>query len=104
MTFKRLNGLAPSHLSDLIPRKARLINLSCLREKYIYIHIYIYIYIYIYIVKDVRAVAWQQRNKASMTSDKRMMGTPVVEHGKQRWRTVNGTRTIERTFYQRCWF
>ena len=25
-----------------------------------------------------------------MTSDKRMMGTPVVEHGKQRWRTVNG--------------
>ena len=47
MTFKRLNGLAPSHLSDLIPRKARLINLSCLREKYIYIHIYIYIYIYI---------------------------------------------------------
>ena len=32
------------------------------------------------------------------------MGTPVVEHGKQRWRTVNGTRTIERTFYQRFWF
>ena len=52
------------------------------------------------IVEDVRAVARQQRNKASMTSDKRMMGTPVVEHGKQRWRTVNGTRTIERSFYQ----
>ena len=29
-----------------------------------------------------------------------MMGTPVVEHGKQRWQTVNGTRTIERTFYK----
>ena len=43
-------------------------------------------------------------NKASVTSDKRMVGTPVVEHGKQRWRTVNGTRTIERTFYQRFWF
>ena len=55
---------------------------------------YIYIYIYIYIVEDVRAVAWQQRNKASTTSDS---GTPVVEHGKQRWRTVNGTRAIERT-------
>ena len=37
-------------------------------------------------------------NKASRTSDKR------IEHGKQRWRTVNGTRTIERTFYQRFWF
>ena len=23
-------------------------------------------------------------NKASMTSDKRMMGTPVVKHGKQK--------------------
>ena len=30
-----------------------------------------------------------QSSKASMTSDKRMMGTPVVEHGKQRWWTVN---------------
>ena len=28
--------------------------------------------------KNVRAVAWQQRNKASMTSDK------TIEHGKQR--------------------
>ena len=34
------------------------------------------IYICIYIVEDVRAVAWQQRNKALMTSDKRMMGMP----------------------------
>ena len=37
----------------------------------------------------------------SKTSDN---GTPVVEHGKQRWRTVNGIRTIKRTFYQRFWF
>ena len=29
-----------------------------------------YIYIYIYIAKNVREVAWKQRNKASMTSDK----------------------------------
>ena len=56
---------------------------------------------FVCIIEDVRAVAWQQRNKALMTSDKRMMETPVVEHGKQRWRTVNGTRTVERTFYQR---
>ena len=55
-------------------------------------------YIYIYIAEDVHVVAWQQRNKASMTSDKR------IEHGKQRGRTVNGTRTIERTFYQHFWF
>ena len=33
-----------------------------------------------------------------MLSDKRMVGRPVAEHGKQRRRTVNGTRTIERTF------
>ena len=57
-----------------------------------------------YTVEDVRVVAWEQLNKASMTSDKRMVGTPVVEHGKQRWRTVNGTPAIERTFYQRFWF
>ena len=37
-----------------------------------------------------------------MTSDKRMVGTK--KHGKQRWRTVNGTRTIERTLYQCFWF
>ena len=30
-------------------------------------------------------------NKASMTSDKRMMGMSEAEHGKQRWQTVNGT-------------
>ena len=52
-------------------------------EKYIYNNIIIYIYIYI--VEVVRAVAWQQRNKTSVTSDKRMVETPVVEHGKQRW-------------------
>ena len=46
----------------------------------------------------------QQHSKASMTSDKRMMKTSVVEHGKQRWRIVNVTGTIERTFYQRFWF
>ena len=28
---------------------------------------------FVCIVEDVRAVAWQQRNKALMTSDKRMM-------------------------------
>ena len=46
---------------------------------------------YIPIAEDVRGVAWQQRNKASMTSDKRMVGTSVVllhvsvwEYGKQR--------------------
>ena len=33
-----------------------------------------------------------------MSSDKRMVGRPVAEHGKQRRRTVNGTRTMERTF------
>ena len=41
-------------------------------------------------VEDVCAVAWQQRNKVSMMSDKGIMGTPVVEHDKQRWQTVNG--------------
>ena len=76
----------------VVPRELSRANSS---EKYIYIHIY-----------SLRCPcgAWQQRNKASMTSDKRMMGTPVVEHGKQRCRTVNGMRTIERTFYQRFSF
>ena len=36
-----------------------------------------YIYIYIYIA-DVGTVAWQQCNKASMTSDKRIVGTRAV--------------------------
>ena len=48
----------------------------------------------------------QQRNKASITSDKRTVGTRAVllHVSHVRWRTVNGTRTIERTFYQRFWF
>ena len=85
----------------VMPRELRRVHLS---EKCIYIHINIYIYIYIYTVENVNAVAWQQCNKASMASDKRMTGTPVVEHGKQRWRMANGTQTIERTFYQLFWF
>ena len=50
--------------------------------------------------------AWLPGNSATKLrqDDGMMMGTPVVEHGKQRWWTVNGTRTIERTFYQRFWF
>ena len=28
----------------------------------------------VYIAEDVRAVAWQQRNKSSMTSDKKTVG------------------------------
>ena len=73
---------------------------------------YIYIYVYEERAEDVCTVAWQQRNKASMMSDKRIVGTQGVllyvslikEHGKQRWWTVNGTRTIEKTFYQCFWF
>ena len=61
--------------------------------------------------KDVCAVAWQQLNKVSMTSVKRTVGTRMVllhvslyKYGKQSWWTVNGTRTIQRTLYQRFWF
>ena len=55
----------------VVPRELSRANSS---EKYIYIHIYMYI------IEDVRALAWQQRNKASMTSERER----VIEHGKQR--------------------
>ena len=32
----------------------------------------------IHIAEDVQGFAWQQRNKASMMSDKRMAGMPVL--------------------------
>ena len=53
--------------------------------------------IYIFMVEDARAVAWQQCNKASMTPYKRMVETPVVEHGKQnggRQRYVNHRKDL----------
>ena len=46
---------------------------------------------------DVRQTKEDDRNASGTTSCK------SKEHGKQRWRTVNGTRTIERT-YQNFWF
>ena len=53
----------------------RLINLLCLGSQAVQIQAK---NLFIYIAEVVRTVAWQQCNKASMTSNKRIVGTRVV--------------------------
>ena len=57
-----------------IRREGRLMNLSCLGSQAAQI-LAKNIFISIYISEDVRAVAWQQRNKAKMTLDNRIVAT-----------------------------